>query len=62
MPRWTIAQGAVCKIDLVDVFRASSFVPEIMKDVIRVEDRAVSRCSRVTAMKKRPLRLRIRIA
>lgn len=31
------AQAAVGKIDLVDVFRASTFVPEIVKDVMRLK-------------------------
>ncbi len=31
------AQAAVGKIDLVDVFRASVFVPEIAKDVMRLK-------------------------
>jgi predicted CoA-binding protein len=31
------AEAVGCKIDLVNVFRAPSFVPEIVKDVIRLK-------------------------
>jgi predicted CoA-binding protein len=36
-PTLDAAQAAVGKIDLVDVFRASEYVPEIVKDVIRLK-------------------------
>jgi predicted CoA-binding protein len=36
-PSLDAAVEAVGKIDLVDVFRASEFVPEIVKDVMRLK-------------------------
>ncbi len=36
-PTLDAAVEAIGQIDLVDVFRASSFVPEIVKDVIRLK-------------------------